>query len=157
MTSPDRDSLIARAIGANEHIMRGMMAQADADVWIQLDMSMAQCKAMLFLFQAGSATISQVADGLGIGRPAASHLVERLVQQDLAVRQEDPADRRRAVAALTQPGQALADRLQQLHGAQLQQFLAQLSDADLSALVQGAEALAHIVLSSTAEVRPNGS
>ena len=151
MTPEERDALIYRALGANERIMRGMLAQADADPWIQLDMSMAQCKAMLFLCREGGATIGHVADGLGIGRPAASNLVERLVQQGLAHREEDPADRRRAVAALTGPGQELAGRLQQLHVTQMRTHLSQLQDVDLAALVQGAEALAEVL---TNEVEP---
>ena len=145
MTPEERDALVYRALSANERIMRGMLAQADADPWIQLDMSMAQCKAMLFLCQEGAATISGVAEGLGIGRPAASNLVERLVQQGLAHREEDPADRRRSVASLTGPGQELAGRLQQLHVTQLSRHLAQLADEDLGALVQGAEALARVL------------
>jgi MarR family transcriptional regulator, organic hydroperoxide resistance regulator len=145
MTPEERDALVYRALGANERIMRGMLAQADADPWIQLDMSMAQCKAMLFLCQEGASTIGGVADRLGIGRPAASNLVERLVQQGLAHREEDPADRRRTVATLTSTGQELAGRLQQLHVTQLRTYMSQLLDEDLAALVQGAEALARVL------------
>lgn len=126
--------------------MAGIMARADADPWIELDLSMAQCKTLLLLCQQGALTIGAVADGLGVGRPAASNLVDRLVQHGLAARADDTADRRRTVATLTPAGQELVARLQQIRFAVLRQYLDRLSDPDLSALVQGIEALANAVL-----------
>jgi DNA-binding MarR family transcriptional regulator len=152
MTDLERQLLVTRALGGQERVMHGLLAQADSDPWLHLEMSMAQCKAMLFLCQQGAVTISHVAEGLGIGRPAASNLVERLVQQGVAQRDEDPDDRRKSLASLTPAGADLAARLQQMRVTQLRRYLGKLSDEDLAALVRGVEALADAILSDEPSV-----
>lgn len=52
------------------------------------------------------ASLSEVAGQLGIGLPAASTLVSRLVELGHVDRREDPAERRRTVLTLTEHGTA---------------------------------------------------
>jgi len=62
--------------------------------WRYLDLSMAQLKAVMLLGRTGRARSRELADGLGIAPSAATPLVDRLVEQKLAKREDDPADRR---------------------------------------------------------------
>jgi len=76
--------------------------------------SLAQC--MEFLLLHGSSSISKIAEGMSITLPAASQLVERLVKKGLAVRKQEPSDKRIAKVELTESGRdmimkARADRL----------------------------------------------
>ena len=62
--------------------------------WRYLDLSMAQLKAVMLLGRTGRTRSRELADGLGIAPSAATPLVDRLVEQKLAKREDDPADRR---------------------------------------------------------------
>ena len=55
---------------------------------------MAQLKAMMLIVQTGGVRSRELADGLGIAPSAATPLVDRLVEQKLARRDDDTADRR---------------------------------------------------------------
>jgi DNA-binding MarR family transcriptional regulator len=141
----DRQELIQRVRLANREMYRRVWDNTIVD-WIQLDLTMAQVK-LLFILQHASLheetvfTVGLVAERLGIGVPAASHLIDRLVNQSLVTRVEDQADRRRALLGLTETGRDLANRLQEGTRDRHQRWVAQLSDDDLEALARGIGAL----------------
>jgi MarR family transcriptional regulator, organic hydroperoxide resistance regulator len=112
-----------------------------APAWHQVELSVAQLKALFALVDGGSMPIGGVAARLGIGLPAASSLVDRLVDQGLVARREDPIDRRRTLAEPTGPGEALAQRLRQGSREALRAWLERMDAADLEALVRGLRAI----------------
>jgi DNA-binding MarR family transcriptional regulator len=83
--------------------------------WLLLDLTMAQLKAMMLIVQSGGVRSRELADGLGIAPSAATPLVDRLVDQKLARREDDPADRRIIWIRPTPKAQALHDQLLQTH------------------------------------------
>jgi len=139
-----RDRLIDDAMQAQKQIVRAMHTAAEP-TWLQLDLTMGQLKG-LFTLADSPMTIGQLAEALGSGKPAASILVERLVQLGLVERAEDPIDRRRTIARVTARGEELAARLRQGGRDRLHSWLSRLGDADLAALVQGLRALAAAAL-----------
>ena len=84
--------------------------------WRYLDLSMAQLKAVMLLGRTGRARSRELADGLGIAPSAATPLVDRLVEQKLAKREDDPADRR--IVWILPTGKALAVYDELLHTSQ---------------------------------------
>ncbi len=58
----------------------------------------------LFQINHGRSNVSDLGEALGITIPAASQMLERLVQQDLILRSEDPQDRRVKHLVLTGKG-----------------------------------------------------
>jgi MarR family transcriptional regulator, organic hydroperoxide resistance regulator len=137
-----RAQLIDNAMQAQKQIVQAMHAAADP-TWLQLDLTMAQLKG-LFALADSPMTIGQLAEALGSGKPAASILVERLVQLGLVERAEDPLDRRRTIARVTSQGEELVARLRQGGRDRLRAWLSRLGDDDLAALVQGLQALATV-------------
>jgi DNA-binding MarR family transcriptional regulator len=81
--------------------------------WLLLDLTMAQLKAMMLIVQSGGVRSRELADGLGIAPSAATPLVDRLVEQKLARREDDPDDRRIIWIRPTAKAQALHDQLLQ--------------------------------------------
>ena len=79
--------------------------------WRYLDLTMAQLKAVMLLCRTGRARSRDLADGLGIAPSAATPLVDRLVEQKLARREDDPADRRIVWIVPTKKSQAIYDEL----------------------------------------------
>ena len=127
-----RDGLIDDALQAQKRIV-GAMHMAAGPLWLQLDLTMGQLKG-LFTLADSPMTIGQLAEALGSGKPAASILVERLVQLGLVERAEDPLDRRRTIARVTAQGEELAARLRQGGRDRFRGGLGQLDDDDLAAL-----------------------
>jgi DNA-binding MarR family transcriptional regulator len=84
--------------------------------WRYLDLTMAQLKAVMLLGRQGRAKGRELADGLGIAPSAATPLVDRLVEQKLATRQDDPGDRRIVWILPTRKAMAIYDGL--LHTSQ---------------------------------------
>src|SRR4051812_34758687 len=79
--------------------------------WRYLDLTMAQLKAVMLLCRTGRARSRDLADGLAIAPSAATPLVDRLVDQKLARREDDPADRRIIWIRPTPKAQALHSEL----------------------------------------------
>src|SRR5947207_15684303 len=99
-----RDQLIDNALQAQKQIVQAMHAAAEP-TWLQLDLTMAQLKG-LFALADSPMTIGQLAEALGSGKPAASILVERLVQLALVERAEAPLDGRRTIGHAHPQGEA---------------------------------------------------
>ncbi len=69
--------------------------------------SIAQLNALFRIYHRGPCGISELGDEMGVTSAAASQLLDRLVQQGLAIRSEDTRDRRNKVVQLTEAGRAI--------------------------------------------------
>lgn len=67
-------------------------------------LSVPQFRALAFLHRRPGACLFVVADHLGVSRPTASTIIDRLVRRGLVARSVDPRERRRVVLKLTQAG-----------------------------------------------------
>jgi DNA-binding MarR family transcriptional regulator len=65
---------------------------------------MSQVNALFHIHRKGGCGVNDVGDNLGVTSAAASQMLERLVQQELVLRTEDPADRRAKQLVLTDKG-----------------------------------------------------
>lgn len=78
--------------------------------------SMSQIGVLRVIHRQGTTAISDIGDAMGVSTPAASQLIERLVQEGLVLRTEDPDDRRVKQIQLTEKGQGvLVDSLHARH------------------------------------------
>ncbi len=68
------------------------------------DLSVPQFRALGFLVRSRSASLSDVADFLGLSAPAASRLIERLVRNGLVIRKIPVTNRRRVALSATPRG-----------------------------------------------------
>lgn len=136
-----RELLIDEVLQAQKAIFLELQGAA-IRTWLLLDLTIGQIKAILLLETHGSMTVGQAAAKLGIGKPAASILIDRLVQLGLVNRVEDSQDRRRAILHLTPQAEELVTQLHQGRRERMYDSLAHLSDEDLEALCKGLRALA---------------
>jgi DNA-binding MarR family transcriptional regulator len=72
-------------------------------------LSISQMGTLLRLHREGPRRVSDIGDELGITSAAASQMLDRLVQQGLVERSEDPGDRRVKRIALAAAGRNLVD------------------------------------------------
>ena len=78
-------------------------------------LSISQIMALGIISRRGPRTISDMADKLGVSNAAASQLLEKLVQQDLITRSEDPNDRRSKIVTSTENGREMLEKIHLSH------------------------------------------
>ncbi len=90
--------------------MEGVLAhiiQSFMNAMKQHGLSTPQIHALMYIFHAGECQVSDIGDLTDVSNAAASQLVERLVQQGLVDRREDPKDRRNKLVTLSEKGKEL--------------------------------------------------
>lgn len=112
--------------------------------WVHLELSIGQLKTLMVLASHSRMSVGAIAETVEVGKPAASMLVDRLVQLGYVQRTEDPEDRRRTWVELTETGSELVTKLRQGGSDRLASLLERLEPDDLAALLRGLQALAAI-------------
>jgi DNA-binding MarR family transcriptional regulator len=90
-------------------------------------LTMAQLVALHVLEHGGTRSVSAIAACLRLSPAATSHLVDRLVVQDLVGRVEDPDDRRQKRVTITAAGRHLIHRVQRERTREMSEVVARLS------------------------------
>lgn len=103
---------------------------------------LAQVKALIFLYDNGERSLSEVAAGLAVSLPSASELIDRLIERGLVQKTQDTADRRRVVIALTDRAIAYGRRIHDLRRAQARAALAAIPVEEQESFLRAVRALA---------------
>ena len=93
-------------------------------------LSMSQLGTLYHLNRMGSSGVSDIGDHLGVTSAAASMMLERLVQQNLIERSEDPRDRRVKQVVLTDRGRRVLEESTRTRKAWLNDLTKTLSDPE---------------------------
>jgi DNA-binding MarR family transcriptional regulator len=133
---PDAEDALA-ALARLEAVTRPAMF---ADL-MDLELTMAQLRAVVQLEKSGPLTVSRFAELLGTRLPGASVFADRLEQAGLVRRRDDEADRRRVLLELTPRAMELAGRLRGGRD-RVVEAIGRLPVADVRALTRGMDALA---------------
>ncbi len=99
--------------------------------WFELDLTMAQLKVLIYLFVVEGASMGDLAGAMGVALSSVTPVIDRLVQRDLAVRGENPADRRVVLVELSERGRDFAQDLYRTGRVQWQTILDRLSNDEL--------------------------
>jgi DNA-binding MarR family transcriptional regulator len=126
----DRGRIVAELIDTYEQLMH-RLAGAHAPVFAEVDLTMAQAKALYIVVALERPRMSDVAARLGVALPTASGVVDRLVDLDLVTRHADAADRRHVIIAATARATEVLERFRELGVAQLRDLLALVTDDEL--------------------------
>jgi DNA-binding MarR family transcriptional regulator len=101
----------------------------------------AQVKVLLQLGTRRQMTVGEIAAALDCSMPAASELVDRLVDAGHLLRASDPADRRRVLIAATPASQQISAQLRELREAQVRYALDQLEPEERPIFLKSLQAL----------------
>jgi len=112
-----------------------LLLEASVDSWIELQLSLPQLRALFAIVHQEKASLMLVAKYLGIGKAAASHLVDKLVRAGLVERCEDETDRRFSNLTVTVEGDRLIQGMTRWEG-QLRVSFAAMPERELSALMR---------------------
>ena len=105
------------------------------------DLSVPQFRTLAYIDRNDAASLSDVADHIGLTLPSMSKIVEGLVIRKLVTRQTHPVDRRRMTLALTARGQTALQTSREATRACLAEDLAALSDRQRETIAQAMEIL----------------
>ncbi|HVN55066.1 MAG TPA: MarR family transcriptional regulator [Anaerolineaceae bacterium] len=118
------------------------------------DLSVPQYRAMNFIRNHPGASLSGVADHVGLTLPSTSKLVDGLVGRGLVIRQESELDRRRVDLKLTQQGDSILVAAYQHTQACLARMLTGLSPGDREEVIAAMGVLRPVFSPVTEEAAP---
>ncbi|BAY66501.1 MarR family transcriptional regulator [Calothrix brevissima NIES-22] len=107
-------------------------------------LSIPQLRSLAFLNRNPGASLSEVAEHLGVTCATASTTIERLVQRNLVERNDHPQERRRIVLNLTQAGTMLLKQSQATTRAHIADILDSLTPEQVSNLEEGLTLLKNV-------------
>jgi DNA-binding MarR family transcriptional regulator len=136
----DRTELMDRIVDLQSHIGR-LLGPERARALLEVDLTIQQLKVVLLLVRMGSMTAGQISRELRVGLSTVTGLVDRLAEQGLVSRGEDPNDRRATRVVPTAAAQAVADRLSSYHRSSMLRVLEHVPTELLVSLANGLEAL----------------
>lgn len=122
------------------HVIRTM--QAGSHPWLDLDLTMAQLKALIIVVETGGLPSRGLADRLSISAPAVTPLVDRLIEQRLVRREDDPADRRVVLIKPTARAVSLQHKLLEMNRSSVARVVDELSEDEIADIEQ---ALTHLL------------
>ena len=104
-------------------------------------LSMSHIGAMFHIHREGRCGVTELGNHLGVTSPAASQMLERLVQQELILRTEDPKDRRGKRIVLTDKGNRVLEDGIRARQRWLDDITATLSDDEKETIMVALEIL----------------
>ena len=136
----DEESLVEAGVQLLPVIARALFSSISA-LGTAYGLTPAQVKVLLQLGTRRQMTIGEIAAALDCSMPAASELVDRLVDAGHLLRASDPADRRRVLIAATPASQQISAHLRELREAQVRNALDQLEPGERPTFVKSLQAL----------------
>lgn len=125
---------IVDEIVALVHTLRAL--HTNATPWLDLDLTMAQLKALMAVVQTGGVSSRGLAGQLSISAPAVTPLVDRLIEQKLVKREDDPSDRRVVLIKPTARALSLYEKLMETNGTTVAAVVNELSEAEIPRIEQ---------------------
>ncbi len=110
------------------------------------DLSVPQFRTLAYLSRHEGASLSDVAEHIGLTLPSMSKMVDGLVTRQLVTRETSPSDRRRVTLRLTPLGQTTWQSAREATQAHLSQRVAALSAAKRATVVTAMQALRPIFM-----------
>lgn len=100
-----------------------------------IGLSMPQIGVLFHLNRGGTSGISNISEDLGVSNAAASQMLDRLVQQELILRSEDPDDRRVKNIVLSDKGRKILVESLHMRQAWLEDLAAALSTGEKEQII----------------------
>jgi DNA-binding MarR family transcriptional regulator len=130
-----RRELLDKAIESLDELATQHWKQGPGARWAHHDLSIAQMHLLLVLHERGPATVSQLAEAIGISVPSASSALDREEEAGLVQRRRDRQDRRLVHVTLSARGRELAEQASGFKRQQARQLLGLFERRELEALL----------------------
>jgi DNA-binding MarR family transcriptional regulator len=135
----DKTRLVQEVVQLQRQIGR-MIGQHAPSVWIDSGLTITQLRSLFLIVNRGSTNFKKLADALKVTPSNMTGIVDRLEEQDLVSRTQNPEDRREMTLQATDKGKALVFSLRETEIEQMTRILSLLSLEELTSLVEGLSA-----------------
>ncbi|MFH0769176.1 MAG: MarR family transcriptional regulator [Chloroflexota bacterium] len=132
----EKAELIGEIIELQQKVDQGRR-QYEPDVWIGLNVTIAQLRSLFFITHQGSTSLSKLAAALEVTPTNVTGIVDRLVKKGLVTRTESDQDRRVLLLRATKEGEKLVARLRERRIGYMSEALAHMSMEELATLAHG--------------------
>jgi MarR family transcriptional regulator, organic hydroperoxide resistance regulator len=116
-------SELIKEIIYNHRLVDRFLRQNEADVWMDISLTINQVKALFFIANEGSVNFRKLAQAMKVTPSNVTGIIDRLVDQGLVSRTEYPEDRRMLILNLTEKGEALIAKLRERRLSQMSLIL----------------------------------
>jgi len=121
--------------------MSHALGQYSPEAWLDLNLTIGQLQSLFIIDSEGSTNFRKLANALGVTPPDVTRIIDRLVQQGLVSRRENPEDRRMQLLQATKKGKSLLARLRENRTTHLHRILTHLGTEELTTVAQGLRSL----------------
>jgi DNA-binding MarR family transcriptional regulator len=132
--------LIEEVVDLHRRVNRALR-QSNQDAWMQVSMTVPQVKSLFFITNSGQTNFKNLAAALKVTPSNLTGVIDRLVEQGLVSRTENPEDRRMMLLKATEKGESLVSDLRERRINSLSQALSGLDPQELNLIKQGLELL----------------
>src|SRR5882672_11881137 len=126
----DRVARIQRILDCSGSLFHNLNPGRDR-AWLSVELTMPQLKALMCVAANNGATSGQIAKKLGVGLSTITGIVDRLAEQSLVTRREDPDDRRITRVLPTPRGRSMVDELLRYRNEVITEILSRLDAEQL--------------------------
>jgi DNA-binding MarR family transcriptional regulator len=135
----DKSQLVQEVVELEQQVGR-IIGQHAHSIWIDSGLTLTQLRSLFLIANKGSTNFRKLAQALGVTPSNVTGIVDRLVEQGLVSRTQNPEDRREMTLRATDKGKALVSNLREVGIKHMTHILSVLSLRELSALAQGLSA-----------------
>ncbi len=139
------DEAAAEVLEVVPLVMRVLRAQMRSHR--KADLSVPEFRTLGFLANHPGASLSDVADHIGLTLPSMSKLVDGLVERQLLTRESDLTNRRRMMLTLTAHGRSILQAAREPTRAYVGEVLSQLSPAERETVIEAMRVLRPLFIS----------
>jgi MarR family transcriptional regulator, organic hydroperoxide resistance regulator len=132
----EHTELVKEVVGLSRKTIRGMRLQG-SDAWMHLNLTIPQLKSLIFMIDNGDCNFKKLASALKVTPSNLTGVIDRLVEQGLVTRAENPDDRRVILLNATRKGEALIVGLRERRTNHLSKALDNLTDDELETVAKG--------------------
>jgi MarR family transcriptional regulator, organic hydroperoxide resistance regulator len=130
----------------NQRLVNRHLDQYNPDIWMGLSLTIAQVKSLFFIYNEGTVNFRQLAAAMKVTPSNVTGIIDRLVEQGLVTRTENPEDRRMLMLRLTDKGEVLMSNLRERRVNQMSSILSRMTDSQLETVYKGIAMLASVVV-----------
>jgi DNA-binding MarR family transcriptional regulator len=134
-----KSQLIQKIVELERQVGR-IIGQHAQIIWTDSGLTLTQLRSLFLIANKGSTNFRKLAEALGVTPSNVTGIVDRLVEQGLVSRTQNPEDRREMTLQATDKGQFLVSNLKEVGIKHMTHILSLLSLEELSALAQGLSA-----------------
>jgi DNA-binding MarR family transcriptional regulator len=150
--SMDKSQLVQEVVDLQRQVGR-IIGQHVPSVWIDSGLTLTQLRSLFLIANKGSTNFRKLAEALGVTPSNVTGIVDRLEEQGLVSRTQNPEDRREMTLEATDKGRALVANLKETGISHMTQILSLLSLEELSSLAQGLSAFIGVANSQGGQIK----